>query len=141
MVCVKQSFRRTGSQRLLGNALCFTNEETEVWRRVVIYPMSDRETGRSDLGDIFFKECEELYRNGDCNVSIMVSQQHPAGPKHRCRQMFAEYTVMVNQGPIAFRAAGPIRTKARLLLDQSPTGMSVIMKRLRCCRSRIWVYF
>lgn len=133
MVYVKQSLRRTGSQRLLGDALCFTDGETEVrkriWRRVVTGPTSDCETGRSDLGGIFFKKYKKLYRNGSCNVSIMVSQHHLASAKHGCRQMFVGYTVMVTQG----LPSG--------LLDRSPTRMSVIMRSLECCSSRTWVCF
>lgn len=66
-----------------------------------------------------------MYKNGGFNVSTMVSQNHPAGAIHGCRQMFVEYTVMLNQGlpsgllhqselRSTFRVARPIRTKTRL---------------------------
>lgn len=50
--------------------------ETEIWRGLVTCPRSDRELGSSDLGETSLKEYEELYGNGGCNLSIIVSH-HP----------------------------------------------------------------
>lgn len=116
---VKGSLRRTGSQRLLDDAVWFTDGKAEVWRRLVTYPRSDCEQG----GEIWVVFSLRSMRSCTGMGATMGIGHHLAGSKHGCRKMFVEYTAMMKYGPPsglldqselkpAFRAAGPIRTKA-----------------------------